>query len=732
MEKPACIAQLESLLGCVLHPAPTHGYDILRNVMACRRDPAREDAWRPGYALHPDGTLGGLNLAGQALSDAQWQQAAALLPLDRLEALNLRQNNLTRLYGLERMSALRFLDLCRNPLTELLLPEGMEQSLTHLWLYGNDSLTTPPPEVVAQGRRALQNYYRALAEQGSEVVYEAKMLILGDAGAGKTTLARKLDKPDAPPPDQVLDTTRGIEVNRLQLTESGPPFTMHVWDFGGQEIYHATHRFFLTKKSLYVLLCDGRKEEQVDYWLQMQELYGQDSRLLLVVNQKGQIQPALPISDLRRDYPNVHEPQPRVINLLTDREGAIDLRRYIERNIRQLPHFDRGERVPRKWVAIRRRMEAIQADHIPMGEFRRICREEGISDKKHQDFLLDFLHNLGAFLYFADIAGLNKIVILRPEWATRAVYSVLDHTREKGDKGSFTRADLSQVWNCPAYEDYFEELLQLMRKFELCYQALENEDLYIVPSLLPDSPPETYAWHSAVALRLHYQYTFMPKDIIARLIVRQHHLLESPPVMWKRGAVFARDGVRVEVAESYRERRISLSAGTGGRHAKELLGLLAGDIDAINRGFYFNERMKVEQKIPCNCATCKDLPEPHYFLRSHLNRAEQAAQPVQCQQSFEMVPVRQLLDGIFAERQGAGFDVLDKKHVKVLIEQDKLEQALEHLEPHCPDKAAPLLGRLRRLENDNRAGILSHDEYYKQRNILSAAIIELLGAGADI
>jgi len=30
--------------------------------------------------------------------------------------------------------------------------------------------------------------------------------------------------------------------------------SVNIWDFGGQEIYHATHQFFLTHRSLYLLL----------------------------------------------------------------------------------------------------------------------------------------------------------------------------------------------------------------------------------------------------------------------------------------------------------------------------------------------------------------------------------------------------------------------------------------------------------------------------------------------
>ena len=69
--------------------------------------------------------------------------------------------------------------------------------------------------------------------------------------------------------------------------ENGQPFRVNIWDFGGQEIYHATHQFFLTKRSLYVLVADTRKEDtDFYYWLNAVELLSDNSPLLIVKNEK--------------------------------------------------------------------------------------------------------------------------------------------------------------------------------------------------------------------------------------------------------------------------------------------------------------------------------------------------------------------------------------------------------------------------------------------------------------
>ena len=57
-------------------------------------------------------------------------------------------------------------------------------------------------------------------------------------------------------------------------------FHVNIWDFGGQEIYHATHQFFLTRRSVYVLVCDDRKEDtDFAYWLQVVEMLSDGSPL---------------------------------------------------------------------------------------------------------------------------------------------------------------------------------------------------------------------------------------------------------------------------------------------------------------------------------------------------------------------------------------------------------------------------------------------------------------------
>ncbi len=47
---------------------------------------------------------------------------------------------------------------------------------------------------------------------------------------------------------------------------------------------HATHQFFLSKRSLYLLVLDSRRETQVDYWLKHIQTFGKNAPVIIVIN----------------------------------------------------------------------------------------------------------------------------------------------------------------------------------------------------------------------------------------------------------------------------------------------------------------------------------------------------------------------------------------------------------------------------------------------------------------
>ncbi|MEO0407487.1 MAG: COR domain-containing protein [Cyanobacteria bacterium P01_A01_bin.135] len=604
------------------------------------------------------------NLQSLYLSDNQLSSLPAEIgQLTNLQSLGLIGNQLSRLPAeIGQLTNLRSLDLSGNQLSSLLTEIGQLTNLRSLYLIGNQlsnlpaeigqltnlqslhlsdnpALQDPPPEVIVDGTAAILDYYRQQLEQGIDYLYEAKLLVVGEGEAGKTSLAKKLeDSCYVLNPQE--SSTEGIDVIRwdFKLADS-TPFRFNIWDFGGQEIYHATHQFFLTKRSLYVLVIDTRKENtDLDYWLSVIELLSEGSPVLIVKNEKQDRTCQINELALRGKFLGLKETV--ATNLGSqDNRGLAEVVETIQRYASQFQHV--GTPLPKKWVDVRRALEEDSRNYISVDEYYRICEANGFERRDDQIQLSDFLHDLGVCLHFRDDPLLKRVLILKPEWGTTAVYNVLDTKAVIDSSGKFSRQQLNSIWQDAEYADMRDELLQLMMRFKVCYEIPRQPGSYIAPSLLPVEQ-RRYDWDAQQNLTLRYDYEFMPKGMITRFIVELHPWIEDQTLVWKSGVVLQKDSARAEVIEDYSQRRIRIRV--AGNRKKELLAVINHEFEKIHDSY---EQLKYETKVPCNCDECADTQSPYLYKLENLRRLLDKGRPdTMCQESGDMVGIRQLIDDV--------------------------------------------------------------------------------------
>ncbi len=277
---------------------------------------------------------------------------------------------------------------------ESLPREILEIPLRQLELKGNPKVTSKiPTEVLQRPPEEIVRYY--LESQDGLPLKELKLLVVGRGKAGKTTLLKSLARLQ---PDPNESETHSIAIKELPITCQKGEVQTRAWDFGGQEILHATHQFFLTERSLYLLVLDPREDlalNDAEYWLKLVETQGGRSPVIVVMNKSHDRPWRVDEVKLKRKFPFI------VSFVATDAihgDGIQDLRDTISKTVENMPHV--WLPFPKRWRAIKDAIARMQKNFLTYEEYTSLCKNNGELDEKAQEDLAGILHALGLALYF--------------------------------------------------------------------------------------------------------------------------------------------------------------------------------------------------------------------------------------------------------------------------------------------------------------------------------------------
>ncbi|MEO0685148.1 MAG: COR domain-containing protein, partial [Cyanobacteria bacterium J06649_11] len=336
-----------------------------------------------------------------------------------------------------------------------------------------------PPEIIDQGFGAIKNYFTSL-EKGEVVsFFSAKLMLVGRGGVGKTTLLKKLIDPVFQVSETEENSTRGIDITKWNFIADGQEeeFETRIWDFGGQSHYLTPHQFFLTKRSLYLVVWEARGEDDLSFidWLNLIKIMSEESPVILVMNKSDERQKSIDEAGLNKMFPNIvsfHKVS------CVDNVGIDALRSNIQKTLVNLPHIN--DRLPFTWKYIRNLLERDTRNHITLDQYRTICTNNGLT-LEQSDYLSNYLHDLGTIIHFDSIPSLLGTVILNPKWLTNAVYPIVDDNEITERFGEFNIADLKRLWNSTLYPfDKYGVLLKLMEKFSICFPSTQDGQ-FVVP-----------------------------------------------------------------------------------------------------------------------------------------------------------------------------------------------------------------------------------------------------------
>ncbi|MGX9727275.1 MAG: COR domain-containing protein [Candidatus Electronema sp. VV] len=415
-------------------------------------------------------------------------------------------------------------------------------------------------------------------------LHEAKVLLVGDGKAGKTSLLKRLQ---GLPFDEHESQTHGINVLSLHgrdipgFIQSDADCRLHFWDFGGQEIMHASHRFFMSSRSLYILVLDSRDDTCKCHWrwLRHIEKYGDKPPIIVAMN-KMDANPSYNIEQksINASFPAIEN---RFFQIsCKSNDGLPELVRSMAASVPKTPLY--GLVISKSWLKIRRRLEtATEAqNYISREQFLAICKEHGVEDEESRMTLLKLLNDLGTVLFFEKLK-LADIYVLDPHWVTVGVYKIINSAKTKD--GLLREEDLEFILNQelirsdeydPAKKSFAytvreqEYLVRIMEEFELCYRY--DRHLHILPSQLPKEPEQEPELRGGNLLRFIMEYDFLPSSLFPRLMVRLKEDIPDRRRQWRHGMYLENKpfGVQAIVRMEEQSSRITISI-QGGPHDKQ-------------------------------------------------------------------------------------------------------------------------------------------------------------------
>lgn len=541
-----------------------------------------------------------LDLSDNALSAIEF--SADFNALDRID---LSRNKLKQVSFKGKLPQLNMLDLSGNQIKnwDVWELDNFNDDLEYFYFSGN-----PLNESLTAYYTGGTNYLIGLKtlndafKKGERVLNkEYKLLVVGDGKAGKTAFVNRLihDK-FIEPKGAYWDSSHAVSVKQF-TNEKGLydfDYLLNVWDFGGQDIYHTTHRLFMQSNSTYILVWSQETELEKDfikreengeirewtnrkwkYWLRYIKYLGGKSPVVIAQSHSPRRNPKPPHPDeklMQKGYGDYFAEL--VVTHMDSKPDDLSKNNYkqlmqsLEKAIDGLQRF---EYLPEHWVKIRKELEAQRAAEgnekdkvgnniMAYEDYDDLAEAAGEEDP--EKLLKNWLVKTGVVFYKEGLFD-NKI-ILNQEWAIKAIYTLFDRDEGffheiAGRNGKFSGRDLQRYWKKYTQEEQ-QLFLSFMTSCEMCFEIVKKrkekesneaipfaERQFMAVELLSKDRPSAFTdleedWKDKPTelAYLQYQHSFLHFGIIQSFITRTYHFANVRNV-YRNGILLRIDKVAV-------------------------------------------------------------------------------------------------------------------------------------------------------------------------------------------
>ncbi|KAL6069141.1 Myotubularin-like phosphatase domain [Balamuthia mandrillaris] len=429
---------------------------------------------------------------------------ASLCSLPKLKRITFSSNRLQSIpqMALGSMPSLTFLDVSDNPLSE------MSETFKN---------------IAQTGGKDTVSYLKELAK-GSEDIFRMKLMFVGDENVGKTSLLRNLllkhksktqaTAANAAEAEKEKDKDReaylnvatdGIDIHRWMVPHpnkalKGSHVVFSCWDFAGQEVYYATHSFFLSGRAMYIVLfnlVNGVEDtSRVEYWLQSIDArsYGTSPVVVVLVGTHCEDKRCTPeyidscFQTLTKRFKKRFKKRLNLeatfaISNLSG-NGISKLTNYLLDAALKQPYMPQS--IPKSYLSLEEKLSGLRlAKRPPLISFEE-CHEQALLsgiEPSSVNSAVRLLHDLGCLLHFHEDPTLRNLVLLDPQWITSTFATIVTIKQTFIQNGVLRRKNLPQMWREPEHPLHLHhQMLLMLERFEIVARVHGKPSLLLASS----------------------------------------------------------------------------------------------------------------------------------------------------------------------------------------------------------------------------------------------------------
>lgn len=470
--------------------------------------------------------------------------------LDNLKNLQISDNEITDITPFKNLIHLNTLNLRQNNIIDFSpLEQLYKQDCSIEILRQKTSIKFPPASIYEHGKKYITAYFKSL-DSSKNYLKKIKFHIIGEARTGKTTLFKRLlwNKVEKEEPITYGINTADRLIEELPWFKMEPKINKiraYFWDFGGQDIMHNIHQFFLTKQSIFILVVNKESENRIDYWLNFIKYLGGESPTIIVFNQFSDVD-FFSQGVLFKDYPFIISKSPITASLHDLADTFYQLKKYIL-NILENPFSYAQLPFNSTWQIHKEKLlqKIRKQKRLLKSELKEFCRQEKIEEFE-KTIILTILTDLGLVLDNRnDLIEMEEdddnqfnedFLISDPNWVAYGAYKIINSKLVKKQKGVFCKHQLDEILNKEPIEYnnlisfksfIYEEadikaLEQLMLKFHLIGRLYDNDKKFYVPEKLPMRESFSNSWKENHPYLVTLSYPYLPPFIFSRFMLSQN------------------------------------------------------------------------------------------------------------------------------------------------------------------------------------------------------------------